>query len=225
MNIELPRGFRETFLPRGFHTLPRAAKRTNSPCCDATKTTEDSYTRELMLHLWIYSNIYNYIYIYIRTYIHSALYNMFVLARSVEPVQLCCSFCSCCYSTGLSGHLQVQSLVLSKSIQVISQCIQQDSPSMFSSTFSGAASAWDYLQAEICHKICAALCCFEPGGRPFRRHPQSQMSRALGFIDCIRIYPGLCYFFAQRLKLGIRRNMCHTRQKSSCMTLIQHLQP
>lgn len=83
----------------------------------------------------------------------------------------------------------------------------------------------DYLQAEICHKICAALCCFEPGGRPFRRHPQSQMSRALGFIDCIRIYPGLCYFFAQRLKLGIRRNMCHTRQKSSCMTLIQHLQP
>ena len=67
---------------------------------------------------------------------------MFVLARSVEPVQLCCSFCSCCYSTGFSGHLQVQSLVLSKSIQVISQCIQQDSPSMFSSTFSGAASAW-----------------------------------------------------------------------------------
>ena len=140
MNIELPRGFRETFLPRDFHTLPRAAKRTNSPCCDATKTTEDSYTRELMLHLWIYSNIYKYI--YIRTYIHSALYNMFVLARSVEPVQLCCSFCSCCYSTGFSRHLQVQSLVLSKSIQVISQCIQQDSPSMFSSTFSGAASAW-----------------------------------------------------------------------------------
>ena len=176
-----------------------------------------------MLHLWIYSNIYNYI--YIRTYIHSALYNMFVLARSVEPVQLCCSFCSCCYSTGFSGHLQVQSLVLSKSIQVISQCIQQDSPSMFSSTFSGAASAWTICKQKSAIRSALLYAALSQGGGHSEDYPQSQMSRALGFIDCIRIYPGLCYFFAQRLKLGIRRNMCHTRQKSSCMTLIQHLQP
>lgn len=171
MNIELPRGFRETFLPRGFHTLPRAAKRTNSPCCDATKTSGDSYTREFMLYLWIYSNIYKYIYrviyIYIRTYIHSALYNiynMFVLGRSVEPVQLCCSFCSCCYSTGFSGHLQVQSLVLSKSIQVMSQCIQQDSPSMSSSTFSGAASAWTICKQKSAIRSALLYAALSQGG-------------------------------------------------------------
>ena len=110
--------------------------------------------------------------------IFTMCYIRFVLGRSVEPVQLsrrqkeskdlvlCCSFCSfCCYSTDFSGHFrQVGNLVPSKSIQVISQCIPQDSPSMSSSTFSGAVSAWTICKQKSAVKSALLYAALSQGG-------------------------------------------------------------